>query len=339
MFRNEKDRNSVADIQSVDSGSGSGHHVKEQQNNLWRCGMKKNEFLHSLRGTKQKYKRLSLSPIRYAGGKSLAVGHIVEALPNGIKRIISPFLGGGSIETALNLRLGVEIIACDILEPLVIYWQQQINNPTDLYHELSKLRPDKETYKEVKNQLKRYWETKKGLSDLEVATLYFFNHNLSYGPSFLGWASSVYLDEGRYKKMIERVRDFRTEASFKVSCESFEQLFEKYPTDFFYCDPPYMLKDDCPTSKMFAGIYPQRNFPTHHKGFNHGVLHACLENHKGGFVLSYNHCEKTTQLYKNYIKSHPTWQYTMGQGETRISFNRKEGTNIKLSHEILAVKI
>ena len=298
--------------------------------------MKKDRFLHSLQSARAKYKRCSLSPIRYAGGKSLAVGHVIELIPSATKRIVSPFLGGGSIEVALNVKLDIEIIACDVLKPLVIYWQQQIHHPKKLYNELKKLKPDQKTYKEVKSKLKTYWDTKTGFTDLEIATLYFFNHNLSYGPSFLGWASSVYLDADRYKKMIEKVRDFRCNVSFKVSCESFEQMFKNYPHDFFYCDPPYMLKEDCPTSKMFAGIYPQRNFPADHKGFDHHLLHKCLSAHRGGFVLSYNDCAKTTELYKDYIKNRPVWQYTMGQGETRISTYREEGTHIKGSHEILA---
>ena len=301
---------------------------------------RKEGFLQSIKGTKNKYKRVSLSPLRYAGGKSLAVGYITEEIPADTKRIISPFLGGGSLEVALNTKLGIEIIASDVLKPLVIYWNEQINNKENLYKELKKLRPNKDTYTEVKTQLNEYWREGKKFTDLEVATMYFFNHNLSYGPSFLGWASSVYLDESKYDNMIGKVRDFEVKATFRVSCESFEGLFKRYPNDFFYCDPPYMLKEDCPTSLMFAGIYPQRNFPHDHKGFNHHLLYECIRRHKGGFVLSYNDCEKIKDLYGDYYPiKRLSWQYTMGQGETRISKNRKEGTHIKKSHEILAVHV
>ena len=306
----------------------------------------KQHFLKSIQGNKNKYKRVSLSPLRYAGGKSLAVGYIIDELPSNVKRIISPFLGGGSLEVALNTRMGIEIIASDVLEPLVIYWNEQINNREALYKELKKLKPNKETYNKVKLKLQDYWsdleqgKNKQKWTDLEIATLYFFNHNLSYGPSFLGWASSVYLDDARYKKMITKVREFVPRAEFKVSCESFENLFERYPNDFFYCDPPYMLKEDCPSSLMFAGIYPQRNFPNDHKGFKHNLLYECIKKHKGGFMLSYNNCNKTKRLYSTYTIKQLAWQYTMGQGETRISKtlgNRQEGTHIKKSHEILAV--
>jgi DNA adenine methylase len=294
----------------------------------------KKSFLLSIQGSKNKYKRVTLSPLRYAGGKSLAVGYIIEKLPE-IKRLVSPFLGGASIEIAINQKLGVEIIACDILKPLVIYWQQQIKNPEQLANELLQIDPTKENYQVIKKRLKEYWENKIKMTDLEIATLYYFNHNLSYGPSFLGWASSIYLNKGRYSKIVEKVRNFKVEADFQVSCCSFEEMFEKYPDDFFYCDPPYILKDDCDNSKMFAGIYPQRNFPIHHKGFDHQKLSRLLNRHSGGFILSYNNCRASRDLYKDYKMEYPQWQYTMGQGETRISYNRLENTHIKKSHEIL----
>ena len=142
---------------------------------------------------------------------------------------------------------------------------------------------------------------------------------------------------------IKRIRDFK--ANIKMYNLSFEKLFKKYPNDFFYCDPPYFLKEDCPTSKMFNGVYPERNKPFYHDNFNHDLLRDCLKNHKGGFILSYNNCNKAIKYYKKYKIVYPNWQYTMGQGETRISKvlgNRsllKSNSHIKKSHEILAVKV
>ncbi|MDD9867983.1 MAG: DNA adenine methylase [Candidatus Campbellbacteria bacterium] len=301
---------------------------------------KRKRLLQCLESKKTKYKRLSLSPIRYAGGKSLAVGHIIEAMPP-VKRIISPFFGGGSIEIALAQKLDIEIIACDINKPLVNYWQYQINQPKRLYAELKKLKPTKLEYEKIKKILKEWKNGEIKLTKLEQATYFFFNHNLSYGPSFIGWASSVYLNETKYNKMIEKVRDFK--ANIKITCEPFENLFFKYKKDFFYCDPPYFLKTDDETSKMFNGIYPERNNPIHHKSFNHELLRDLLNNHKGGFILSYNNCSKSREYYKRYKLKYPSWQYTMGQGETRISKVLKnrdiknKNSHIKMSHEILVI--
>lgn len=77
--------------------------------------MKKETFLHHLKGKNLAYKRYTKSPLRYGGGKSLAVGLILEQIPSDIKRLISPFIGGGSVEVAVALELDIEVLAFDIL--------------------------------------------------------------------------------------------------------------------------------------------------------------------------------------------------------------------------------
>jgi len=68
---------------------------------------RKKDFLHRLKSPsgKIKYKRYTGAPIRYAGGKSLAVGLVVERIPDNTKRVVSPFLGGGSVEVAITKEL------------------------------------------------------------------------------------------------------------------------------------------------------------------------------------------------------------------------------------------
>ncbi len=299
--------------------------------------IRKKIFLESIRSKNSKinkYKRVIVSPLRYPGGKSLAVGYIVELLPTNIKRVISPFFGGGSVEIAISKYLGIEVIGFDIFDILMNYWKFQIEKPFLLYEELKKLKPDKRTYQKIKEILKAHWEGRIRLDPLKLAAYFFFNYNLSYGPGFLGWPSKVYLNEKRYQKMIERVRDFKA-GNLKVGCADFRETLKKYRDDFLYLDPPYYIGPD---SKMFRGIYPQRNFPIHHENFPHEVLRDMLKEHRGGFILSYNDCPTIREWYKEYQQFFPKWQYTMGQGETRIGKYRKErGTysHIKESHEII----
>lgn len=307
---------------------------------------KKELFLHRLRGKKLTYKRYTKSPLRYGGGKSLAVGLILEQIPSDTKRLISPFIGGGSVEVASALELDIEVLAFDIFDILVNFWQVLCKNPEALYNELLKLEPTKEVYENIKNELKLFWNERHKnpsnnsqieMDSLKLARNYYFNFNLSYGPGFLGWMSKIYEDKKRYTKALEKIKNFNTN-NLKVEQASFEAVFEKYPTDFFYCDPPYFLEGD---SKMFKGIYPMRNFPIHHNNFNHELLSECLKNHKGKFILSYNDCEFVREAYKDFKILEPKWQYTMGQGETRMGKNRiqrGDDNNIKQSHEVLIVK-
>jgi len=306
-------------------------------NGIMDFATKKQEFLHSLRGVSQKYKRYNGAILRYGGGKSLAVGTIVEYFPNDLTRLISPFIGGGSVEIATAKELGVEVVGYDIFDILVNFYQVLLQNPKKLREALLQISPTKENYATIKDELKKHWQKEMVLDKFRLAVDYYFNFNLSYGPGFLGWMSSIYGDEVKYKKSLDKFLTMQ-DIPLQVHCDSFENVFAKYPNDFFYLDPPYFLNGD---SKMFRGIYPQRNFPIHHNNFNHELLCECVKNHKGKFILSYNDCAWVRNAYKDYLILEPSWQYTMGQGETRIGKNRIErgdNDNIKKSHELLIVK-
>lgn len=333
----------------------------------------KDRFLSSVTNvdpfSKYKYSRVITSPIRYPGGKSLGVGHIIELLPETISKVVSPFFGGGSVEIAMSKHLDMEVVGYDIFDILVNYWQIQITQPELLYQKLKDLEPDQETYDKVKNLLEdhwdkttktfelwsnscrrsnRYkttvdadisleWDKKQMLNDVDLAVYYYFNYNLSYGPGFLGWASKIYLNDKKYTSIVDKVRNFSPK-NLKVGCADFQEVFKKHPNDFFYCDPPYYIGK---SSKMFKGIYPMRNIPIHHNGFRHDVLAELLHEHSGGFILSYNDCEQVRSWYKDFNQSFPMWQYTMGQGETRIGKNREliGESHVKESHEILIFKL
>lgn len=296
----------------------------------------KQEFLHILRGKGKKYKRYLGSPLRYAGGKSWAVGYVVERIPDNIKRLVSPFFGGGSIEIAVAKELGVEVIGFEVFDILVNYWKVQITKPYDLYKELMKLKPTKETYNYVKEELRKHWVGETKLPPLKLAAYYYFNHNLSYGPGFLGWMSSVYANEEMYNRLLERVKNFNVK-NIRIECASFEKVIPEFKNDFLYCDPPYYLGKD---STLFRGLYPQRNFPIHHNNFNHELLRELLLDHKGGFILSYNDSPTIRKWYKNFEIIELPIHYTMGQGETRIGINRKmkKTNHIKKTQELLIIK-
>ena len=327
----------------------------KKNNEILSLRIKETEYLNSIK-TSSGYKRVSLSPLRYAGGKSKAVGLILENFPilkN--KKVVSPFFGGGSFEIMLSSKLGYEVIGYDIFQMLVNFWNKAIENPKELANELEKLKPDTNNFTKNRHILLNYWEkikpddliykTKKivELTDEEQnmldnnkllqATYYYYNMQLSYGPMFLGWQSSVYLNDKKYKGIIDNIRSF-SPGNLLVKCSSFEEAIKNHPNDFLFLDPPYYLGED---SKMFKGIYPNSNFAIHHNTFNHKLLCELLKKHKGGFFITYNDCPLIREMYSDYEQKFPKWQYTYGQGETRIGKNREDGSNKKESHEIFII--
>ena len=293
------------------------------------------------------------TPIRYAGGKSRAYDFISSYIPfwPRPKRIISPFMGGGSLEVRWAHEMGIKVEAFDVFDVLTNYWQHQIHHPKRLYDILKGLEPTKEQYDEIKDMLLHWdkvqdmfkdWKTdyydrkSTPLDDELGAAYYWFNHNLSYGPMFLGWFSSIYLKkESLYENSLKRVRDFSC-PNLSVKQSSFDKVIPNYKKDFIYADPPYYMEKS-EDNKMFKAIYPNSNFALHHIHFDHELLRDQLHSHEGKFLLSYNDCDWVRENYKGFKFKTPEWAYSYGQGETRIGKNKKNN-DPKQSHEILIIK-
>jgi DNA adenine methylase len=294
------------------------------------------------------------TPIRYAGGKSKAIKQITEFVSK-YDKIVSPFIGGGSLEVHWACNLNKTVVGYDIFDALVNFWNILLTNPEQLYEELFKINPTDQEYTKIKEilisldktqELLKNWSTNYykreniiSLDNLKWAAYYYFNHNCSYGPGYLGWGSKVYLNDNRWKSMIDKIRNFNC-SNLKIENMSFEQSITKHKTDFLYLDPPYFLEKD-QDNKMHKGMYPMKNIDVHHSGFNHELLRDLLIRHEGDFVLSYNNCQTIRDYYKDFEFYFPKWNYSMSNGEKRIGKNRIELNNseiVKKSHEILIVK-
>ncbi|MGL5079656.1 MAG: DNA adenine methylase, partial [Waterburya sp.] len=62
------------------------------------------------------------SPLRYPGGKSKVVDIITARFPKDIDVLVSPFIGGGSVELWASQN-GIKVYAYDGFEPLVNFWK------------------------------------------------------------------------------------------------------------------------------------------------------------------------------------------------------------------------
>ncbi len=293
--------------------------------------------------------------IRYAGGKSKAYDIITQHIPKlpYPSKIISPFIGGGSLESRWA-GLGIDVYGYDIFDALVNFWNVLLSSPNELADKLQDLEPTKDKYADIKEILLQWDYTQDMLKDwptdyykrdpiqldnLTAAAYYYFNHNLSYGPMYLGWMSKIYANQIKWDKSVGRIREY-SNPNLHVSKGSFEDVIPQYPNDLIYLDPPYYLDKDG-DNKMLKGIYPNSNIDIHHTGFDHELLRDLLHSHKGSFILSYNNCETIREYYKDFHQEFPTWHYSMQAGEKRVGKNKKERGvehSKKESHEILIIK-
>jgi DNA adenine methylase len=292
--------------------------------------------------------------LRYPGGKTKAIDLITPYVKD-YDKIVSPFIGGGSLEVHWAANLNKEVIGYDIFDVLVNFWNVLLNNPEELSSKMGEIKPTDEEYKKVKDilinldktqEMLKDWQTDYykrenpiTLDDITLAAYYYFNHNCSYGPGYLGWASKIYLNEKSWSASLEKVKKFKCD-NLKVYNNTFDVSIANHKNDFLYLDPPYYLERD-KDNKMFKGMYPMRNIDVHHSGFDHELLRDMLLAHEGDFVMSYNNCETIREYYKDFEFFYPKWSYSMSNGETRIGKNRKDTNDnkiVKESHEILIVK-
>lgn len=236
------------------------------------------------------------SPLRYPGGKSRAVSSILPLIPNDVRSICSPFLGGASIELACVAR-GIRVKGYDIFTPLVDFWQTLIHNAKKLAERVEKYHP---------LERKMFYSLQKRYTTLDdqlerAAVFYVLNR-----ASFSGITLSGGMSPGHPRftpSSIERLRSFAIE-NFTVQKADYRQSISDNSNSFLYLDPPYL------NGQKLYGV----NGDTH-EGFDHQSLRELLGK-RDGWIMSYNDCPTIRRLYGDYQILERDWQYGMGNSKT-----------------------
>jgi len=256
------------------------------------------------------------TPLRYPGGKSRAVTHILPLIPPDCGELCSPFLGGASVEIAYALQNPDTLVhGYDIFTPLVWFWEALLVDPLGLALEADSLRQKNPAFvlnkKEVRGLLKEDFqalrkdllrEVRTGVSSVKnAAKVYAINRSSFSGATFSGGYSQLAAYKRFTDSAIQRLTDFEVpnlrvgEADFKVS-------LNKHPDAFLYCDPPYKL------SQKKNRLYGSNG--STHMGFDHEGLFEILKK-RTGWVLSYNNCEWVCETYKDFDIQSASWAYGM----------------------------
>ena len=231
------------------------------------------------------------SLLRYPGGKSRAVKLITSYIPQNTTKLVSPFLGGGSIEFACANN-GIKVYAADAFKPLVNFWKCVIKDPNYLAELVFKYFPlSKSKFYELQEN---YFE----LEDkyLQAAAFYVLNRSSYSGTTLSGGMSPGHL---RFNQnAIERLRNFRI-SNITISCADYKVTIKKHNDSLLYLDPPYANSEN---------LYGKKG--DMHNNFNHEELAEILNN-RDGWILSYNNSDSIRDLYKNYKINFPNWNYGM----------------------------
>lgn len=177
-------------------------------------------------------------PFSYWGGKHYAVPTLMRFVPDDVKTVLSPFIGGGSFEATLAAH-GVHVQGGDIFDPVAHFWDRividaeaVIDRILDLDRGMSKGR-----WNTLRRNILKYNPTTQAAALWLVA-------NYSYaGTAFSGGGYFVH-PHRRVATAVDHLRAFEPlPINVAPAGIDFERNLEYWaatqPDALAYCDPPY----------------------------------------------------------------------------------------------------
>lgn len=243
------------------------------------------------------------SNLRWPGGKTRAIGPILERFPADTTEVASIFLGGGSVELAL-CALGIIVLGYDSCNHLINYWQVLLRGPERLANRMESLFLPK-----ITEMGSRFFSRIQQGIDLvddpwERAGCFFTLNRASYSGTTLAGGMSPGLERLNHS-IIDNLRRFSC-PNLRVYCQDFRISIPANAHRFLFLDPPYAL----PKGKN--NLYGVKGKA--HRSFNHLALFRLLAARPdGGFVLCYNDCAFIRDLYKDYRQIPLQWAYGMNK--------------------------
>lgn len=246
------------------------------------------------------------SPLRYPGGKTRAVrilsGAITTNYP-GRKVLLSPFMGGGSLELALASE-GFEVRSNDLFAPLVVFWRVLARQPTELAALVRSMMPvSKEDFYKYRGEVAS--ADTRG-DDLRAAALFFVINRCSFsGSTFCGGYSREAAAHRLTTSSVDRLAssDTRGVRVDNMDYEAFLNQNPETPDTVVYADPPYYIS---------SYIYGRDG--DLHEAFDHERFSRVIRARRD-WVVSYNDCAYIRGLYEGCRIESVSWSYGMNKSK------------------------
>ena len=240
------------------------------------------------------------SPLRYPGGKSRAIQMINQYVPKNITHVVSPFVGGASLELWWASR-GITVAAGDLYYPLINFWREAQHSPKKMAEWCYKYYPmdefDHDDFDEVKAIYGQRHDDDTVSTAFEDACYFYILNRTSYAG--MGAIAGMMTDTPSYTVRLLRLLYNLKCPKINFHYADFSGLLEQDRECFAYCDPPYWMED------QFYCIEAN-------KDFDHERLLRSLERREGPWIVSYNDCPEVRDLYKHYQIVKVDWAYSMG---------------------------
>jgi len=285
----------------------------------------------SSKNFKGKYKETSLAPVMYFGAKGRAANVFMKYMPAELPpRIVAPFLGMAGFELFLNKEYGVCIEGADVDPMLVNFWNAVIYKNEELVEKLKywEHRRSRAVWRQTRQKFMQMYKRKRirkclaGRTCVWAAAAYHYVLRYSYGGIMGGKGCALSkMSSGSYDEYLKtKIANMKLE-KFYVREADFAEMFELFPDEFFYLDPPYVLQNENRSSHMTGN-----HLYVFNKSFEHERIADCIKRHNGKFMLSYNNCEMIREMYKGFNQYFPVWRNSIKQPKLgrRRTYNSDE---------------
>ena len=242
------------------------------------------------------------SPLMYPGGKTRFWPIFKQHLPDNTTEMISPFIGGGSIELNCAAR-GIKVTAFDLFEPLVNFWQYFIEDSTKLIDFMLTIFPlsyeQKKYYHEIELKPNQKDYIGKIYSDFERAALFLCMNKQSFRGFTLSQSQTKGYSKGSANPtLFKKFRNWKN-PNITVNQSDYKSVLDQYEGKFMYLDPPYVDKEH------YYGLQKNRN------EFDHYFFQNRISNLKNKWILSYAKHDLILDLYKDFNIFQCSWAYTI----------------------------
>ncbi|MEL7368836.1 MAG: DNA adenine methylase [Myxococcota bacterium] len=236
--------------------------------------------------------------LKWAGGKTQLLAHILPALPGRMNTYYEPFIGGGAVFFALaNARRFRRAVISDANADLVEVYRtvrNRVEDLIDVLHGHAAYATDSDYYYEV-----RGWDVTDRSPVERAARLIFLNRTCFNGLYRVNKQGRFNVPFGRYKKPRVVNEEGLRSASLALQRATIRQGDFETTTrdakagDAVYFDPPYVPLSD---SSSFTSYHKSAFGPQEHDRLLDVYL-DCMQRGVAS-VLSNSDCPETRKLYR-----------------------------------------
>lgn len=254
------------------------------------------------------------SPLRYPGGKSRAIGKIVQHMPSHFGEYREPFVGGGSVFVHFRQKFPrVPMWINDLNFDLFCFWKETQRDAVRLASRVREIKTENREGRILFETLRAQLYT--SLSDFERAARFFVLNRISFSGTVDSGGYSEGAFRGRFTDSsiarLERLGSILHDVKI-TNCDYGAVIDAPGSDAFLFLDPPYLAA----TKSRLYGVNG-----TLHVLFDHSAFARKMHNCQHHWLITY---DDTPEIRTNFAYAHQIrWELQYGMNNYKRDFAPK----------------